>query len=93
MSKGSLGLYIPTIGSVTTIWDEVFSKLIMSFTGLLSRKKVLYEYSRLIETHTDVVLEVLRSIEVSSLSSVLMRISYHFGDLILCFKVHMPPIL
>ena len=70
MSKGSLGLYIPTIGSVTTIWDEVFSKLIMAFTGLLIRKKVFYEYSRLIETHTDVVLEVFE---------VHRSVSFEFG--------------
>ena len=59
MSKGSVGLCITGIGRVRSIWDEVFFKLIVSFDGLVIRKRVLSESSHLIETHLDVVVEVL----------------------------------
>ena len=41
------------------IWDKVLFKLKVSFDGLLISKKVLSENSHLIETHLDVVKEVL----------------------------------
>ena len=59
MSKGSIYLNIPSLGRVITIWDEVFFKIRVCFDGLVSRKKVLYDSSHLIETHIDVVVEFL----------------------------------
>ena len=59
MSKGGVGLCIPRIGRVTTIRDEVFFKLRVSFYGMVIRKKFLSESSHCIDTHCDVVLEVL----------------------------------
>ena len=59
MSKGIVGLSIPRIGRVITIGDEVLFKLRVSFDGLVSRKKVLSESIHIIETHIDVVVEVL----------------------------------
>ena len=50
---------IPGIGRVIAIWDEVFFKIRVSFDGLVIRKEVFYEYSNLIETHLNVVKEVL----------------------------------
>ena len=59
MSKGSVGLSIPRIGRVITIWEKIFFKHRVSFDILVSRKKVFSESSRLIETHLDVAVEVL----------------------------------
>ena len=59
MSKGNVVLFIPRIGRVNTIWGEVFFKLRVSFNVLLSRKKFFLDSSRFIETHIDVVLEVI----------------------------------
>ena len=59
MSKGSVYLYIPGIGRVIAIWDEVFFKLRVYFDGLVIRKEVFSESSHRIETHIDVVKEVL----------------------------------
>ena len=59
MSKVSVYLNIPIIGSVITIWDKVFCKLRVSFDGLVSSNKVLSESSHHIESHLDVVVEVL----------------------------------
>ena len=59
VSKGSVDLCIPRIGRVTTIWDEVFFKLRVSFDELVIRKKVFSESSHCIETRLDVVVEVL----------------------------------
>ena len=59
LSKGSLGLSIPRIGGVITIWDEVFCKLRFFFNGLVSRKNVFLESSHRIETNIDVFVEVL----------------------------------
>ena len=59
MSKGSVGLCIPIIGRVIKIWDEVLFKLIVSFYVLIRKKKVLLESIHHIETHIDVVIEVL----------------------------------
>ena len=52
-------MYITGIGRVITIWDEVFFKLRVSFDGMVIRKEVFYESSHHIETHLDVVKEVL----------------------------------
>ena len=41
------------------IWDEVFFKLKVSFDGLTIRKEILSESSHRIETHLDLVKEVL----------------------------------
>ena len=37
--KGSVGMYIPIIVMVVTIWDELFFKLLLYFDVLVSRKK------------------------------------------------------
>ena len=42
-----------------TIWDEVFFKLRVSFDILVRRKKVLSESSNRIDTHLDMVADVL----------------------------------
>ena len=60
MSKGSVYLNITRIGRLSTIWDEVFFKLRVSFDGLITSKKVLLESIRRIETPLDVVGEVLK---------------------------------
>ena len=52
-------MYIPGIGRVIEIWDEVLFKIRVSFDGLVTRKEVLLEYSNHIEAHLDVVIEVL----------------------------------
>ena len=59
MSKGSVYLDIPGVGSVIGVWDKLFFKLRVSFDGLVIRKEVLYESSHRIERHLDVVKEVL----------------------------------
>ena len=61
MSKGSVGLIIPIIVRVIMIWDEVFLKLRVSFDKLVSRNKVLSESSHRIDTHIDLLVEVLES--------------------------------
>ena len=43
------------------IWDEVFLKLRVSFDKLVSRNKVLSESSHRIDTHIDLLVEVLES--------------------------------
>ena len=50
---------ITIIERVITIWDKVFCKLRVSFDGLIPRKKFFSEYGNRIETHLDVVVEVL----------------------------------
>ena len=59
MSKVIVYLKILRIGRVITIWDEVLFTLRVSFDGMVSSKKVLSEFSHRIETHLDVVVEVL----------------------------------
>ena len=59
VSKGSIGLWIPIIGRVIAIWDKLSLKIRVYFYGMVSRKKVLSESRKRIETHLDVVLEVL----------------------------------
>ena len=59
MSKGSVYLNIKIIGRVITIWDEVFFKIRVTFDGLVSRKKFFSDSSHCIETHIDVIVEVL----------------------------------
>ena len=45
VSKGVVVLYIPRIGSVRTVWDEIFLNLRVSFDGLVIRKKVFLDSS------------------------------------------------
>ena len=59
MSKESIYLKIPRIGRVITIWDEVLFKLIVYFDVLVSRKKFFLESINRINTHLDMVVEVL----------------------------------
>ena len=59
MSNLFVGLLIPRIGRVITIWDKVFFKVIVSFDGLVSSNEVFSESSHRIETHIEVILEVL----------------------------------
>ena len=59
MSKGSVYLDIPGIGRVIAVWDEIFFKLRVSFDGLVIRKEVFSDSSHRIESHLDVVKEVL----------------------------------
>ena len=57
--KGIVGLCIPRIGRVKNIWDKLFYKLIVSFCGLVSRKKFLLGSIHRIDTHIDMVVEVI----------------------------------
>ena len=59
MSKGGVGFYIPIIGRVRMIWDKVFFKIRVYFYVMVTRKRVFLESSHCIETHLDVVSEVL----------------------------------
>ena len=59
VSNGSVGLRILKIWRVIMIWSEVLFKLKVSFYQLVSRKKVFSESSHHIETHLNLVLEVL----------------------------------
>ena len=64
MSNGSVYLDIPGIGRVIAVWDKVFFKLRVSFDGLVIRKEVFSESSHRIETHLDVVKEVIEIISM-----------------------------
>ena len=59
MSKGIVYLYIPGIGRVIAIWDELFFKIRVSIDGLITSKEVFSESIHGIEEHLDVVIEVL----------------------------------
>ena len=59
VSKGVVGLGIPIIVRMIKIWDKILFKLRVSFDGLVSRNKLFSDSSHLIETHVDVVVEVL----------------------------------
>ena len=59
VSKGSVYLNITIIGRVILIWDEVFCKIRVYFDGMVTRKEVLSDFSHRIETHLDVVVEVI----------------------------------
>ena len=59
MLKGSTYLNITRIGKLITILNEIFFKLRVSFDGLVSKKKIFMEYINHIDTHIDVVVEVL----------------------------------
>ena len=59
MYKGILYLNIPIIGRVITIWGEVLCKIRVYFDGMVTRKKVLLYSIHCIETHLDVIVEVL----------------------------------
>ena len=52
-------MIIPRIVMVITIWDELFFKVIVSFDGLVIMKNVFSESINSIETHLDVVVEVI----------------------------------
>ena len=62
---------------VITIWDEVFFKIRVYFDGMISRKKVFSESSHRIDTHIDVVVEV---IEVHSSVSFGLYLDEDFID-------------
>ena len=53
------GMCIPRVKRMKEIWGEVFFKLIVYFDGLVIVKKLLLDYIHRIETHIDVVIEVL----------------------------------
>ena len=59
MSKVSVGMFIPIIVRVITIWNKVLFKLRVYFYGLVISKKVFLESSHRIYTHLDVVLRLL----------------------------------
>ena len=59
MSKGFVGMSIPIIGRVVTIWDELLFNLRVYFDGLLIRKKLFWYSSYRIEIHLDVFVEVI----------------------------------
>ena len=59
MYKVSVGLCIRIIGRVIAIWDKIFFKPRVSFNILVRRKKVFSGSSHCIDTHLDVVVEVL----------------------------------
>ena len=48
------------MGGVIIIWDELLFKFRVSVDGMITRKKVILEYSNLIEKNNDVVVEVLK---------------------------------
>ena len=58
MSNGIVGLNIPRILRVITIWDEVLFKLGVSFDRLVIRNKVFSDSIHRIDTHIDVVIKV-----------------------------------
>ena len=57
--KGIVGLFIPRIGRAITIWDRLFFKFRVSFDVLVSSKKVFSGSVHSIETHIDVVVEII----------------------------------
>ena len=59
MSKGVVGLIIPIIERLIKIWEKLLFKLRVSFDGLVIRNKVFLESSHRIETHLEVVVEIL----------------------------------
>ena len=59
MPKGSVYLKIPILGRMFTIWDKIIFKLIVSYDVMLTSKKVFLKSSHRIETHLDVVIEVI----------------------------------
>ena len=58
MSRGIVGLFIPIIVRVITIWDKVFFKLRAYFDVLVVRNKVFLESSHHIKINIYVVIEV-----------------------------------
>ena len=59
MSKGGVYLDIPGVGDLIAIWDKALFKLRIAFDGLVIMKKAYLESSHLIETHLDMVVEVI----------------------------------
>ena len=66
---------IQIIGRVIIIWDEVFLKLIVSVDGMVIRKKVLLGSIHHIETHLDVVVEVLE-VNISVASELCLDVEF-----------------
>ena len=60
MSKESVYLNIPIIGRVITIWEILFCKIRVSIDGLVTKNKFLLESIHRIDTHIDVVVEVIK---------------------------------
>ena len=52
-------MYIPVVGRVIAIWEKVLFKLRFYFYGLVISKEVFSDSSHRIETHLDVVKEIL----------------------------------
>ena len=59
MSKAGVDLIIPRIGRVILIWEILFFKIRVYFDELVIRKEVFSESIQRIETHIDVVVEVI----------------------------------
>ena len=59
VSKGSISLRITIIVSLISIWDKILFKPRVSFDGLVIKKKDFSESIHRIETHLDVIAEVL----------------------------------
>ena len=60
VSNISVSLWIPIIGRLRIIWDKVFSKIKVSFDGLVIRKVILSESIHRIDTYLDVLVEFLK---------------------------------
>ena len=59
VSKVMLCMFITGIVRVRTIWHKILLKLEVSFDGIVSRKEVISDSSHYIETHIDVIIEIL----------------------------------
>ena len=91
MNKGVVGLNIPRIGRVISIWYEVFFKLRVSFDGIVSSKKVFSEPTNRIEIQLDAIVEFLEVQSSVSFQSCLGEEFINFDELISCLRFHMPP--
>ena len=59
MSNGVVYLAISFEGDVIGFWDNVFFKIIVLLDGQEIRKEMFSEFSYHIESHLDVVIEIL----------------------------------
>ena len=75
-----------------TIWDEVLFYIRVYFYGLVIRKKVFLDSIHLIETHLDLVVEVLELQSSAAFEFCLDEEFIDFFELISCLRLHMPPI-
>ena len=90
--EGGVGICIPRIVRVNTIWDELLFKLRVSFDGLAIRKKILLESSYHIETHLGVVVEFI-AVQISvAFEFCLDEELIEFGDMISFLRFHMPKV-